>query len=184
MQICCHFDLERPILSVNVNFQNTVCRRSWQLRHKKILINSNNGATFWQTKWKKIQAFCTDWWRNTVFHGVSAITNAFILYRRDNADKNNAKSKNQSNDMKLYEFRIDLAKALCASEKKSRDRNWSKNCASNRKHSVWCGWAHSRVELQKILKNVQKIRYTYYLQDINLCFSIRKNCFKKYHTEK
>lgn len=128
-----------------------------------------------------------------------AMTNAFVLYRRLNTEKNRDVDNNKNiKDMTMYEFRLSIAKELCASvEKRSVGRP---SCSEEPTTSSAIGKkaAHPVASVRfdktnhfpewgskKSCKLCKKSdTHTFCTKcNIHLCFSKAKNCFTKYHVQ-
>lgn len=128
-----------------------------------------------------------------------ATTNAFVLYRRLNAEKNRTADDDEKiKDMTMYEFRLSIAKELCASvEKRSVGRplsaaqpTISNGVGKKAAHPVasvrfdevnhFPEWGSKKSS--KLCKKSET--HTFCTKcNIHLCFSKAKNCFTKYHVD-
>nr|XP_047128015.1 piggyBac transposable element-derived protein 4-like [Hydra vulgaris] len=124
------------------------------------------------------------------------VTNAFILYRRLNAENNKTvDSDDKIKDMTMKEFRVSIAKELCVSlEKRSvgrpsatqpTNRNYVGRKAAHPVASVRFDEMNHFPEWgsKKSCKFCKKSdTHTFCTKcNIHLCFSKAKNCFKDYH---
>lgn len=127
------------------------------------------------------------------------ITNAFVLYRRANAEKNqNSNGNEYGKTMTMYEFRLSIAIELCASiERRSVGRpSFVQNptCSSLvakraihpvdsvrfDKYNHFPQWGST-----KFCKLCKKSDTHIFCTkcNIHLCFSKTKNCFTGYHMD-
>lgn len=127
------------------------------------------------------------------------VTNAFILYRRINAEKNRtADEDSKTKDMTMYQFRLSVAKELCVSAEKRSVGRPSSATQPTTNSGVGKKAAHPTESTRfdeighfpewgskKSCKLCKKSdTHTFCTKcNIHLCFSNKKNCFKKYHVK-
>lgn len=127
------------------------------------------------------------------------ITNAFVLYRRVNAEKNRdiSDADEKEKDMSMYQFRLKIAKELCASVQKQpvgrpssipQPSTSGSNIGKRAVHPVESARYDNIDHFPESKKSCKLCKksdtHTFCNKcNLNLCFSKVKNCFKKYHVK-